>query len=108
VAADLRSSLSPGTIPTGTSHQQVIQVSQHQQNIVSERLTSSLMESVGDIMQRAEAEGRDPDEELRQVVGRTILDGVQVGFQMTQGEGGGTEEPLNGEHASKRPRTDST
>lgn len=30
-------------------------------------------------MQRAEADGRDPDEELREIIGRTVLDGVARG-----------------------------
>ncbi|KAK7690772.1 hypothetical protein QCA50_005871 [Cerrena zonata] len=40
--------------------------SQHAQNQASEELTSELMERVQHIMERAEAEGRDPEEELRQ------------------------------------------
>lgn len=39
-------------------------------------------------MERADAEGRDPDEELRQVVGRTVLDGVITGYGLgTMNEG---------------------
>lgn len=56
--------------------------SQHSQDIASEALTSSLISSAQDIMARAEAEGRDPDGELREVVGRVVLRGVVNGFQM--------------------------
>lgn len=60
-------------------------------------------------MRRAEAEGRDPDEELRQVVERTVLQGMVTGHGMsTLGgerrdatEDGPTEGP-------KRSRTDGT
>ena len=31
------------------------------------------MDSVQEIMERAEADGRDPDEELRDVISRTVL-----------------------------------
>lgn len=51
---------------------------------MSEYLTASLLQSVQDIMRRAEAEGRDPDEELRQVVGRTVLEGVVAGYGMSE------------------------
>ena len=58
-------------------------------------------------MQRAEAEGRDPDEELRQVVGRTVLEGMVTGYGMSTlgGERRDTTEdgPTDG---PKRPRTD--
>ena len=57
--------------------------SQHLQDIASEHLTSELMASVEVIIQRAEAEGRDPEEEIRQVVSRTVLQGVVTGFDMT-------------------------
>ncbi|ETW83083.1 hypothetical protein HETIRDRAFT_247006, partial [Heterobasidion irregulare TC 32-1] len=60
------------------------QPSQHSQDAVSEYLTASLLQSVQDIMGRAEAEGRDPDEELRQVVGRTVLEGVVAGYGMSE------------------------
>ncbi|KAF8639413.1 hypothetical protein AX17_001504 [Amanita inopinata Kibby_2008] len=80
--------------------------SQHQQDVVSEELTIQLMASVQDILQRAEAEGRDPEEELRQVIGRAVLDGVATGFDMTtRGDnerraGGDSDSP------SKRLRKD--
>jgi hypothetical protein len=63
------------------------------------------MASVQDIMQRAEAEGRDPDEELRQVVSRTVLEGVVSGFGMTTGE---EEErgPAGNDSPAKRFKTD--
>jgi hypothetical protein len=41
------------------------------------------MSSVEEIMQRAEAEGRDPEEELRQIVSRTVLEGVVTGYAMS-------------------------
>ncbi|KAI0734186.1 ankyrin [Fomitopsis betulina] len=97
----------PGTASTAQASAQ--QPSQHAQNIASEHLTSSLIESVQDVMRRAEAEGRDPDEELRQVVERTVLQGMVTGHGMsTLGgerrdatEDGPTEGP-------KRSRTDGT
>lgn len=49
-------------------------------------------------MQRAEAAGTDPDEELREVVGRAVLGGVLTGYQMS--------EPQAESDVVKRPRTD--
>jgi hypothetical protein len=63
------------------------------------------MRSVEAIMQRAQAEHRDPEEELRLVVTRTVLEGVQAGYRLTIEE----EQPpqdhrdVNG---VKRPRRD--
>jgi len=62
------------------------QPSQHSQHVASERLTSALMASVQEIMQRAEVENRDPEEELRQAVSRTVLEGVVTGFEMSTEE----------------------
>lgn len=42
------------------------------------------MATVQDIMERAEREGTDPDEELRAAVGRTVLEGVVTGYEMTE------------------------
>ena len=53
--------------------------SQHAQEQASEALTSSLMESVQEIMERAQAEGRDPDAELREVVSRAVVQGTGRG-----------------------------
>lgn len=61
------------------------------------------MQQVHEIMQRAEAEGRDPDEELRTVVGRTVLEGVVTGYEMsTDGE----DRRGDNTNGSKRSRTD--
>ncbi|KDQ57188.1 hypothetical protein JAAARDRAFT_35792 [Jaapia argillacea MUCL 33604] len=82
--------------------------SQHAQDVASENLTSSLMESVHGIMQRAEAEGTDPDEELRRVVGQTVLEGMITGYGMGADGGderrhGSNDAPPNG---TKRSRID--
>ena len=68
------------------------------------------MQSVQDIMQRAGVEGRDPEAELREVVGRTVLEGVLTGYEMTADGDSGVagaqkdgREDLNG---TKKPRTD--
>ncbi|KAH7884508.1 ankyrin repeat-containing domain protein [Phlebopus sp. FC_14] len=100
VAAYLQSQLNATSVPsTGAQPQQP---SQHQQNAASETLTSTLMASVHDIMQRAEAEGTNPDEELRAAVSRTVLEGVLTGYEMSaQDEGSHPDE-----QTAKRSRTD--
>lgn len=79
--------------------------SQHAQNQITESLTTSLLDRVQDIMQRAEAEGQDPDEELRRAVGRTVLEGMATGYGMSTENGDREAEDVNG---TKRPRTDET
>jgi hypothetical protein len=89
----------PGAVTTS-------QPSQHQQNIATESLTSSLMQSVHDIMERSEADGRDPDEELRQVVGRTVLEGVIAGYEMTTDNDAAHNPEADSPNGVKRPRMD--
>jgi uncharacterized protein len=62
------------------------------------------MESVQDVMQRAEAEGIDPDDELRHIVSRTVVEGVLTGYQMTEEDDGNGES--HGPNGTKRSRTD--
>jgi len=62
-------------------------------------------------MQRAEEEGREPDEEeLRQIVGRTVLDGMLTGYGLgSEGQGTSEERRENGDEVHgdvKRPRMD--
>ncbi|CAA7267157.1 unnamed protein product [Cyclocybe aegerita] len=76
--------------------------SQHAQNVATEQLTAALMASVQEIMQRAEAEGRDPDEELRELVSRTVLEGVVTGYGM----GAEAREGGQGQEEGRRGPTD--
>lgn len=57
-------------------------------------------------MQRAEAEGRDPDAELREVVGRTVLEGVLTGYEMTTDGDVRTLDGRENVNGVKRSRTD--
>ena len=78
------------------------------------RLTQSILTDAQAIMQRAETEGRDPDAELQEMVGRAVLDGVATGATWAQDRM--TEDGVNqirqrpaehgDEHDSKRPRFD--
>ncbi|KAG1804784.1 ankyrin repeat-containing domain protein [Suillus plorans] len=103
IAAYLQSRLNPSScvIPGAVSPSRP---SQYQQDIATESLTSSLMQSVHDIMQRSEADGRDPDEELRQVVGRIVFEGVVAGYDMTTDSSDAAH--LSEANGVKRPRTD--
>jgi uncharacterized protein len=56
-------------------------------------------------MQRSESEGRDPEEELRQVVSRTVLEGVATGYEMSLDGNSTEEEEHRGVNGVKRPRT---
>lgn len=82
--------------------------SQYAENAASDELTSALLERARDIMQRAEAEGRTPDEELRQLVGETVLQGMLTGYglgvQADQTENRAGD--VDGGVEAKRSRTD--
>lgn len=106
VASYLNSRLDSTSFLMGPEIMSSSQPSQHQQNIATEALTSSLMHSVNDIMERAEAEGRDPDEELRQIVGRTVLEGVMAGYEMTADSEATHASEAGSPNGVKRPRTD--
>ncbi|KAJ7903606.1 hypothetical protein B0H14DRAFT_2665580 [Mycena olivaceomarginata] len=102
VANYLQSIASPASAPTIEVLQQP---SQREQDLASEQLTSALMSSVEDIMQRAEAEGRDPEEELRQIVSRTVLEGVVTGYAMSEPVEDDRGADIN-ETPTKKPKTD--
>ena len=112
MAAYLRSvegaATTPGTAPAPATEMHE-QPSQHAQNVASENLTSSLLQTVQSVMQRAEAEGREvPEEELRQIVGRAVIEGVITGYGMgAEAAGGhdGSGQARDGD-AAKRPRTE--
>ncbi|KAF8515388.1 ankyrin [Hysterangium stoloniferum] len=55
-------------------------------------ITQSILTNAQEIMQRADAEGRDPEEELREMVGRAVLGGVVTGAGWAQDEMGVTHE----------------
>jgi len=63
----------------------MVQPSQHSQEAASERLTSSLMTQLSDIVQRGEevGDGSHGEEELRRVVRGAVLEGVVTGYSMT-------------------------
>jgi uncharacterized protein len=50
---------------------------------ITEQLTDQMMESVAEIMERAEREGRDPEEELAELVKRTVLQSLGAGAQLS-------------------------
>jgi hypothetical protein len=80
-------------------------VSQHAQEAASEELTSALMADVQDILTRAEAEGRDPDEELRRAVSQHVFQGVATGFEMATEEDAPRRDD-NSDAPVKRSRVD--
>ena len=62
------------------------------------------MTSLHELVERTEAEGREPlEEELRRAVGRAVVEGVLTGYEMS------TDERVNSSQhdtPSKRPRRD--
>jgi len=104
VAAYLRTISNTASLEDAQSSPQT-RPSQHSQHIASELLTSSLMDSVQDIMSRAEREGTDPEEELRTAVSRTVLQGVATGYEMSEDSAEDRETPATDVNGTKRPRT---
>ena len=105
VAAYLRSISNPDQGPP-RNHQQNARErpSQHTQNIASELLTSELMSTVHEIMERSEREGTDPDEELRTAVSKTVVEGVVTGIDLGEAANVDRREG-DGHDRAKRPRT---
>jgi len=68
------------------------------------------MEDVRHIMERAEADGTDPEQALHQAVTRAVLGGVVTGYEMSvdQSTGQRNVPPTAADHdsPSKRARTD--
>jgi hypothetical protein len=61
------------------------------------------MDTVHNIMERAERDGTDPDEELRTAVSRAVLDGVATGYEMSEANDETRRE--ESPNSAKRPRT---
>ena len=55
-------------------------------------------------MERSEREGTDPEEELRAAVGRTVVEGVFTGFDLSEAANAPRQEG-DGHDGAKRPRT---
>jgi hypothetical protein len=67
--------------------------SAYQTERLSSQLTDDLMAQTSEIMERAERDGTDPEEELREIVSRAVLQGWR-------GAGVGSEIPETGEHVT--------
>jgi hypothetical protein len=81
--------------------------SRYAEEQVTEQLTSSLMTNAVEIMHRAEADGRDPDAELRRLVGNAVMQGVVTGYGMGEEvDGAERGERLDETDSAKRQRTD--
>ncbi|KAF8573665.1 ankyrin [Ramaria rubella] len=105
-------SLNPSAPPPASAP--IPQPSGYNTDQVASELTQSILTDAQSIMQRAEAEGRDPEAELREMVGRAVLDGVVTGATWAQDgmdedggdETGGRQGELDGEPESKRSKFD--
>ena len=66
----------------------MVQPSQHSQEAASERLTSSLMNQLKDIVQYREevGDGSHGEEVLRRVVRDAVLEGMATGYSMANGD----------------------
>lgn len=74
-------------MPSGTSHANqapVPQPSEYYTEQASEHLSAELIERAREVMERADREGRDPEQELLQVVGDAVLGGMRAGQEWSQ------------------------
>lgn len=93
----------------------LLQPSNYATDQAASDMTHSILTDAHVIIERAEAEGRDPEVELREMVGRHVLDGVITGASWAQesAQDGASEAAngrryidQNGHSESKRPRFD--
>ena len=104
--------LEPSPPPLGSARPP--QPSTYNTDQAASQLTESIIADAHAIMQRAEAEGRDPEADLQDMVGRAVLGGVVTGVTWSQDRmtGNGADEDHqraeehDDERDSKRPRFD--
>ncbi|CAG7852540.1 SubName: Full=Uncharacterized protein {ECO:0000313/EMBL:CCA71894.1} [Serendipita indica DSM 11827] len=97
--------LSPELAQTG-EEEDVEGPSEYAQEQLSEELTNRMMKAVEEIMARAAAEGRDPEDELAALVEKTVLESLDAGEGLVEAEQVATpslEEPTV---PSKRKHTE--
>lgn len=70
----------------GTGAEVLQQPSQYAQEQVADRLTDQMMKSVQEVMERAAADGHNPDDELAELVTRTILESLDAGEDLVEKE----------------------
>jgi hypothetical protein len=83
--------------------------SQYASDRASDALAGGLLADAAAIMQRAEAEGRDPEAELHAAVSRTVLAGMVQGYGMAEDAAAAQEDTRDtqgGDDGAKRRRTD--
>ncbi|KAG9016642.1 hypothetical protein FRB90_002709 [Tulasnella sp. 427] len=96
-------SLETTTSPDGPREgTQSLPPSQFATDQAAEHLSSELISQVQGITERAERQGRDPDEELRRVVGDSLLASVRAG----QGLSGPSSTTADDNDTAKRARLD--
>ncbi|KAG9050096.1 hypothetical protein FS837_007619 [Tulasnella sp. UAMH 9824] len=99
--SDYLRSLSSAEIPdTSSEGNQPRSPSQFATEQAAELLSSELISQVQEIMERAEREGVDPEEELRKVVGDSLLATIRTG----QGMSGHNDSSADKTDTSKRAR----
>lgn len=112
VADYLRSlSISPNTSQppsNGTTSSTTTQPSQYTTEVAAELLTSDLISQVQTIMEQAEREGKDPEEDLQRVVGASMLASMRAGRTLGTGRTQDEDAPSTGTDAdpAKRARLD--
>ncbi|KIO34599.1 hypothetical protein M407DRAFT_240459 [Tulasnella calospora MUT 4182] len=101
--SDYLRSRSSAVIPdTSSGGTQPLSPSQFATDQAAEHLSSELISQVQEIMERAEREGVDPEEELRKVVGDSLLASIRAG----QGMSGQNDSSAENGDTSKRARLD--
>lgn len=102
VSEYLRSLGSSVTQDTSNGATQLVSPSQFATDRAAELLSSELISQVHEIMERAEREGTDPEEELKKIVGDSLLASIRAG----QGMSGQDSSSVSNSDSSKRARLD--
>jgi len=84
-------------------------LSEYAKEQLTDKMTDQMMSAVEEIMTRAEAGGYNPDEELTELVTKTILNTLEArGNVLSTEEEGGTSAAIDAQRANKKPKTDET
>lgn len=99
--------LAPNLIPDTEAVDTEGGPSEYAQEQLTEVLTDKMMDKVQEIMERAQREGYDPEEELADLVRKTVLESLDAGAELVEGDIDAKDSLVQEEsHAAKKQKTD--
>lgn len=84
-------------------------LSEYAKEQLTDKMTNQMMDAVAEIMARAEAGGYDPEEELAELVTKTLLSTLEARDDaLSTEEGAETSAAADAQRANKKQKTDET